>query len=166
MFRPITLVLALGLYASLCQAELVGLDDAELSNTAAQGSITISIDAGVGAASSEVTFEAADASADGSVFSFTGIQTQSRDTGTGALTNDYAPINVVIDITDDGGTGDPAIVAAVNFNDSGVGTASTALKIGGWKIAPNEAGLGAAPSMGELHFTDVSGSAIIKIGLR
>lgn len=160
MFKIITFFLCC--YASLCQAELVALDDAELSKAAAQGSITISIDAGSG---SDLSIEPTNTSADGSVIAFTDIQTATRDSDGVIDTNNPSPIDVVLDISGDNGSGDPAIVATIKFPD--VGADSTALKIGGWKLADSTANLSSTtPSLGSLFITDVTGSAVISVGFR
>lgn len=156
MFRSITVVLFL--YASLCQAEFVELDEAELSQASAQSGITISVDAG---SSSEFSITPNNTSADGSTtMAVTGIQTLSRD-GVGVVTNSFSPINVELDISNDNGSGDPEIVATIDFN-------STALKLGAWKLAASDSAtdITNAPSLGVGYITEVTGSAVISIGFR
>lgn len=163
MFR--SLALFLFLYASFCQAEFVELDDTELSQASAQNGINISIDAG---SSSEFSVTPTNTSADGSTtMAFTGVQTLSRNKTTGVVNNVFAPINVEFDISANNGSGDPEIVATINFNDVDAGN-STALKIGGWKLAASNsaANISAAPSLGVGYITDVTGSAVISVGLR
>ena len=156
------IILFLLLHATLCQAEFIELDDAELSQPSAQNGITISIDAG---SSSEYSITPTNTSADGSVVAFTGVQTLSRNKTTGVVTNNLAPIDVKLDVSSDNGSGDPAITATINFNDVDAGN-STALKLGAWKLAASQAGIAAAPSLGVGYITDVTGSAKITVGLR
>lgn len=162
MFRITFFVLFF--HASLCQAELVTLDDAELSEAAAQGSITISVDAG---SSSEFSITPSNTSADGSTVAFTGIQTLARNKTTGAVTNSLAPIDVKLDVSANNGSGDPEIVATINFNDVDGGN-STALKLGAWKLAASDSttDINNAPSLGVGYITDVTGSAVISVGFR
>ena len=136
------------LYSGFVFAEIVELDDDDMSDIAAQSGLSI-----------KLTVEGASdiylAGKTNGVLSLNGIQLRQRDSGTGVISTVSSAVTTEVDVDATEG-----VVISTTFDSD------AALVLDSIKLSANTAAITSAPSLGRLAVVDITGAAIIKVRSR
>lgn len=154
MIQRLLLVSACLFFSTSVIAELIAIDDEGMSEVSGKKSIYLDVYTGttVGSNSgSDISFDPG--AAGGGLIAADNIQILN------SSRTDVAPVRVQADFAYD--AGDPVIALRVSFPE-----ANSSVVIDSLKVAPNQASLASANSMGTVALTGMSGTAEIAVKVR